>query len=328
MKCQICNKEYNNRGIGIHIKNKHNITPIQYYNKYYEEHKCPVCGKNTSFRSIHQGYLKYCSVKCSNLDENHHNSFRDNNPQKNPQIKQKTIETLINKYGVNNPYQIEEIKQKAIPNNHTKEALNKRTESLYKNIEQFCKENNCITFEEAMKINPCNGWWSEVSFIIYKKWRKCVSIDDIELIKNYKPTLNKSKNEIKLYQIICDSISDKVIASDRKLIKPFELDIYIPNKNIAIEYNGCYYHSIEMGTPKDYHLQKSLLCRENNTRLIHVYDFEDFNKQIKLILDLLNGIDNFPKNDFNKNNLINNIPKPKLIYNDSRLHVYGAGKLY
>lgn len=323
--CKICGKECSDRGIGAHVKRLHKITPIQYYDKYYGKHKCLVCGKDTNFRSIHQGYLEFCSIKCADLERS---VFKTRNPQKDPQIKQKTQKTCIERYGVSNPYQIDSVKTKCIANNHTKDALDKRTKSLYKNLENFCKANNCITMEEALKINPCTGWWSEVDFIIYKKWRKCISKDDLDIIKNYKPNNNRSKNEIKLYNLICANFNGTVEHSIRSIINPLELDIYIPDLKLAIEYNGCYYHSIEAGTSKDYHLEKSLRCRDLGIRLIHIYDFENFDTQCELVLKLLQGIDEFCSIDFNKNNLIEVIPNPVLILNDPKLHVYGAGKLY
>lgn len=323
MKCLICGKDY--KYLGNHVSATYKISAKEYYDKYIGKHYCPVCGKETNFRSINQGYLTYCSIHCADLDKS---VFITNNPQKNPEIKQKTEQTNLERYGVTNPYQIPEVRDKCLANNHTPEALQKRSDHLYRNIDQFCKENNCITIEEAMKINPCSGWWSEVEFIHYKKWRKCVSLDDIDIIKNYIPTHTRSKNEVKLYNLICNNYNGEVNQTNRKIIKPYELDIYIPNLKLAIEYNGIYYHCIENGTDKSYHLNKSLLCREKGICLIHIYDFEDFNQQCKLLIDLINGIDNYNPNDFNKNNLIDNIPKPKLIYKDDRLHVYGAGKLY
>ena len=323
--CKICGKQCNDRGIGTHVKNQHKIKPIEYYDKFYGKHYCLTCGKETTFRSIHQGYLEFCSIKCADLQRS---KFITDNPQKDIDIKQKTKNTLIKKYGVTNPYQIDSIKEKCIANNHTKDTLDKRSKSLYKNLKDFCKTNNCITMDEALKINPCVGWWSEVDFIIYKKWRICISKDNIDIIKNYKPIRNKSKKEEKLYKYICEHYNGKVEQSNRQVIKPLELDIYIPDKKIAIEYNGCYFHCIENGISKDYHLTKSLLCRNLGIRLIHIYDFEDFDKQCKLLIDLLNGQDNYNIKDFNKNNLITSIPKPMLIYSNARLHVYGAGKLY
>jgi len=39
------------------------------------------------------------------------------------------------------------------------------------------------------------------------------------------------------------TISDDVIENDRRLIAPYELDIVIPSKKLAIEFNGNFYHS-------------------------------------------------------------------------------------
>lgn len=35
----------------------------------------------------------------------------------------------------------------------------------------------------------------------------------------------------------------------------------------------------------------------------------------------------YNKEDFNKNNLIINVPKPEIVYKDDNYTVYGAGKL-
>lgn len=101
----------------------------------------------------------------------------------------------------------------------------------------------------------------------------------------------------------------------------------MPDLQLGIEYNGTRWHSIEMGTPKDYHLDKSLLCRNKGIRLIHIYEFEDIEKQKQLLKDLILGIDNYPKNDFNRNNLIDTIPNAEVIYKDDNYTIYGAGKL-
>jgi len=65
----------------------------------------------------------------------------------------------------------------------------------------------------------------------------------------------------------------KIIANDRLAIAPSELDIYIPEQNLAIEYNGLYWHS-EAYREKRYHKQKSIDCEKVNIRLIHIWDDE------------------------------------------------------
>ena len=53
-----------------------------------------------------------------------------------------------------------------------------------------------------------------------------------------------------------------------------QLDIYIPDKNLAIEVNGTYWHSEQKGKDKNYHYSKSKLCRAEGIRLIHIWEHE------------------------------------------------------
>lgn len=65
---------------------------------------------------------------------------------------------------------------------------------------------------------------------------------------------------------------------NRSLIKPKELDIIIPSKRIAIEYNGLYWHTTRKLSP-DYHKTKSDLCKEKGIRLIHIWEDDWKEKQ-------------------------------------------------
>ena len=61
---------------------------------------------------------------------------------------------------------------------------------------------------------------------------------------------------------------------DRTIISPYELDIYIPEKKIAIEYDGLIWHSEKFGKDKNYHLMKTELCEKQGIRLIHIFEDE------------------------------------------------------
>lgn len=52
-----------------------------------------------------------------------------------------------------------------------------------------------------------------------------------------------------------------------------ELDIYVPSCNVAIEYNGTYWHS-DKYKDKHYHSNKSMECRDKGIRLIHIWEYE------------------------------------------------------
>lgn len=138
---------------------------------------------------------------------------------------------------------------------------------------------------------------------------------------------NNGLNQFSIVANIKNVYNGLIIENDRNAIKPYELDIYLPDLNLAIEYNSIKYHSIKEVGNAYYHIKKSIRCRRVGIRLIHIYEFEDFDTQIQLLQDLILGQDNYPKSDFNKNNLLDNIPKPSIIYNNNHCTIYGAGKL-
>lgn len=58
----------------------------------------------------------------------------------------------------------------------------------------------------------------------------------------------------------------------RGLIGRDELDFYLPERNIAIEFNGLYWHSEERGKYRDYHHSKWKRCRDTGIQLITVWE--------------------------------------------------------
>jgi len=61
--------------------------------------------------------------------------------------------------------------------------------------------------------------------------------------------------------------------NNKSLLKGIELDILIPDKKIAIEYNGLLYHSEIYGKKsRSYHLNKTKQTNENGYLLIHIFE--------------------------------------------------------
>jgi hypothetical protein len=83
----------------------------------------------------------------------------------------------------------------------------------------------------------------------------------------------RSEDEIEIEEFI-KSLGINYIICDKKILNGAELDIYLPDFNIAIEYNGLYWHSEKQGKHKNYHLDKTNLCIKNNIRLIHIFSDE------------------------------------------------------
>lgn len=67
----------------------------------------------------------------------------------------------------------------------------------------------------------------------------------------------------------------------RNIITPYELDMFIPSKNIAIEFNGIYWHTENQGKNQMYHYNKWLACKEKGIQLIQIWEDDwDSNKNL------------------------------------------------
>lgn len=89
-----------------------------------------------------------------------------------------------------------------------------------------------------------------------------------------------SRDENAIYEMIA-GLGFQVELNTRRIISPKELDIYVPSRQLAIEFNGSYWHATK---DRDYHLQKTISCEESGVRLIHVWDHESDNAVMSSII--------------------------------------------
>lgn len=76
--------------------------------------------------------------------------------------------------------------------------------------------------------------------------------------------------------------NELILKNNKKIIYPYELDILIPNKKLAIEHNGLLWHSNSLKhnrVDKYYHITKTNMCKQKNIRLLHIYEDEWLYKQ-------------------------------------------------
>ena len=94
-----------------------------------------------------------------------------------------------------------------------------------------------------------------------------------------------SKMETSLFESL--NITNKTQSNKSILMNRRELDIYLPYHNLAIEFNGLYWHSELNGKDKNYHLNKTIECEQKSIQLIHVFENEWLEKQniVKSIID-------------------------------------------
>ena len=104
-----------------------------------------------------------------------------------------------------------------------------------------------------------------------------------------KPDNFASDPENKICEYLKSHEIDHVVRN-RSILNGKELDIYIPSKSLAIEFNGNFWHSSTNISDKLYHQNKSVKCRELGIRLFHIWEhqWEDVGKK-KIILDKINS---------------------------------------
>ena len=96
-----------------------------------------------------------------------------------------------------------------------------------------------------------------------------------------------SNFESEVYAFIEKIYDGEISRNDRTIIKPYELDIVIPEKKLAIECNGIWSHSETMGgKDRYYHLNKTKLANEKGYKLIHINE-SDWNIKQNIIKDII-----------------------------------------
>ena len=102
-----------------------------------------------------------------------------------------------------------------------------------------------------------------------------------------------SKLEKELQQFVKDNYTQNIIFNDNVVLSGHELDIYLPDLKLAIEFNGTYYHS-DLFKARPYHLNKTKECNLQDIKLIHIWDSEWIHKKSIIMSMVLNKLGKTP----------------------------------
>lgn len=89
---------------------------------------------------------------------------------------------------------------------------------------------------------------------------------------NCRPVVSASSRENELYEFISSFYNGICIRNYRDLLYPYEVDLYYPDKKIAVEFNGDYWHSRQNGKPDNYHYRKFKECLSKGILLVSVFE--------------------------------------------------------
>lgn len=283
--CKICGKVFNTKnGLSVHVVKYHKVSKEDYYLlDHTKNNKCLLCGNDTHFKNMYEGYFTYCSLYCAR-----HSTI----------VMAKREQTCLTKYGTTNVYASDYGKSEIVntlkehynvthPSN-SKELMQKAKDSQFSKIKQYCVDNNLTYIQDLISLYG-SGWY-KAQIVPLIKYNGVLLVDtkDIPIIVNYYETSKSSKGQIELLTYI-KSIYDKPVKVNYYL-DGYDLDLYLPDKQIAFEYNGIYWHSTKWHSNPNYHLDKTKLCESHNIKLIHIFENEWPSNEIKqLIQNILNN---------------------------------------
>jgi len=201
-------------------------------------------------------------AKQTNLDR-----YGVEHPSQNPDIQESIKQSFMEKYGVDHPMKTDYYRQLSseTQRNHFIESGNlekqiNRIESIF-GVE-------CLTPHNEYTSNNILKWKHICCGTIYDSpFGGDITGKRILVCPN--PECRKqSIPQRAVYEYVRDLIGEEnILVNDRKTISPYELDIYIPSKNLAIEMDGVYWHQDEKES-----LDKVSLCGKQGIQLLHITD--------------------------------------------------------
>lgn len=187
-------------------------------------------------------------------------------PLMHPDIKEKGRNTNIIKYGFPYPCQ-----NKDISLSLAKIIIEKRNE-FFKKIGYEMISYDYDLYIYKLKRIEC-GHEFETSYDLFRSRIKYSN--NPCLVCHPKNDLSSIK-EFELGEFIKSIYDDSIIINTREVIGK-EIDIYLPGKKIAFEFNGLYWHS-DVFKEKEYHVNKTISCNEKGISLIHIWEDDWINK--------------------------------------------------
>ena len=262
--------------------------------------KCEVCEKPCEFLNQFRGFRKYCGIDCYRLSMSKRNS--DTNDVFN---KIKGADTRL-KYECKNKFAAEYYIRSSVT---ISEAADKFGTSKGL-LNEYLKAHDLIDRKRSAALVVARRDTETLKFardklssLEYVKnavesgfTGKMIS-DSLQCSPNFVHTTLRSLYDENPLQgkcgssyenIVCEILNGQnIIRRNRSIIRPYELDLYLPDKNIAIEVNGIYWHS-DKHKPKMYHSYKTDLCEAAGVRLIHITDFE-IDTKLDIVSSMLNS---------------------------------------
>ena len=227
--------------------------------------------KETNMKKYGVGSTLELELVKKQIRETNISRYGYENPMQNRKIADRARATNLMRYGAVNPMQNREIVERARATNigkynrisHTQVHIDKNSLDILQDSKllQYHFDGKSITMlSEELGIN-------NTTFSRY--W-----------YSHGLPSLAKKSSYEKEISAFLAELGIEFTQNDKSILGGKELDFYLPDHNLAIEFNGSFHHSTARKTDHLYHRNKHLGCRDKNVRLVMIpQDSWDIRKQ-------------------------------------------------
>lgn len=322
--CKVCSKEFN-----VPKSSNHTTCSIECRHKFSVEcneiRKCVICNKEFQiWRSIQKNT---CSKNCSSIyrstivskkmmetkkekygeDWNNYKKSLDTKKKKYGTLNftdkanqtklelygtlnftEKANDTKMERYGTLNFWN----KAEQTINDRYGSLSEVRTKHAFQLLQHKYKDDVIFLFSEqeylGVRFEDIDIEYSFRCVKCHNEFKDSIRLHKPMCPKCYPKPRSKFQKEIKEYLLSLNE-NLQIYENNRKLIKPLELDLVLPEQKLAIECNGVFWHSELGGKDQKYHVFKTDACQLKNFRLIQIWETE-WNDKKDIVKSILRSI--------------------------------------
>lgn len=256
---------------------------------------CPQCASPIGLDARGQPKKRFCSLKCLNASPEVADKIRQKKLSATPEQKtasnNKRAETCLTIYGVSHV-----MKDPARASAAAAKGNPKRIQTAKIKAEQYLRDHGYLS-QQAHLSKEAREMLADSALLTKLFLEDKLTLNEIadrigcspstvtnrlkELgLERKDHTLSQGENELFRFVQGLLAPGTEIIRNDRKVFSnTMELDLFVPLFNLAIEYHGIYWHSLDgianaAMENRLRHQKKALACEEKGIRLIQIFEDE------------------------------------------------------
>lgn len=206
-------------------------------------------------------------------------------PTRSPEIREQIRQTCLKKYGVSNFTQTQDYQERARNTSLRKYGSPHHQQRDIKHLDIWNNKQRLEQYLQSLS-SPVTAYDLMLYFNLTDRTVVYAKIHEWQLDKyvTFKPPKSHYENDI-VNWLKNEYNIDNIVSNKRDLLSGQEIDIYLPDYKLGIEFNGDYWHSDiyyqDHGGRSLYHQNKSLVAEKRDIFIFHIFEHEWVDEQVQ-----------------------------------------------